>query len=58
MGSMRDALSITDQAVSHGGGKITSESVNDMLGVAGRDEIGSLLDALAAGDSERPARNR
>ena len=52
-GSMRDALSITDQAVSHGGGKITAESVNDMLGVAGRDEIGSLLEALAAGDSER-----
>ena len=52
-GSMRDALSITDQAVSHGGGAITAESVNDMLGIAGRDEIGALLDALAAGDGER-----
>ena len=52
-GSMRDALSIADQAVSHGGGVITTESVNEMLGIAGRDEIGALLDALAAGDSER-----
>jgi len=52
-GSMRDALSIADQAVSHGGGVITSESVNEMLGIAGRDEIGALLDALAAGDGER-----
>ncbi|MDE0659319.1 MAG: DNA polymerase III subunit gamma/tau [Gammaproteobacteria bacterium] len=52
-GSMRDALSIADQAVSHGDGAIAAESVNDMLGLAGRDEIGALLDALAAGDSER-----
>lgn len=52
-GSMRDALSIADQAVSHGGGVITTQSVNEMLGVAGRDEIGALLDALAAGDGER-----
>ena len=52
-GSMRDALSIADQAVSHGAGAITTESVNEMLGIAGRDEIGALLDALAAGDSER-----
>ena len=52
-GSMRDALSIADQAVSHGGGVITTQSVNEMLGIAGRDEIGALLDALAAGDIER-----
>ena len=52
-GSMRDALSIADQAVSHGGGAITADSVHDMLGIAGRDEIGALLDALAAGDSGR-----
>ena len=52
-GSMRDALSIADQAVSHGGGAITAQNVNEMLGIAGRDEIGALLDALAARDSER-----
>ncbi len=50
-GSMRDALSIADQAVSHGAGAITAASVQDMLGVAGRDEVGALLEALAAGDS-------
>ena len=52
-GSMRDALSIADQAVSHGGGAIVAASVNDMLGIAGRDEVGTLLDALAAKDSTR-----
>ena len=52
-GSMRDALSIADQAVSHGGGKIAAASVDDMLGVAGRDEIAALLDALAANDATR-----
>ncbi|MDE0422259.1 MAG: DNA polymerase III subunit gamma/tau [Gammaproteobacteria bacterium] len=52
-GSMRDALSIADQAVAHGSGAITLESVNEMLGVAGRDEIGALLAALSAADSER-----
>ena len=52
-GSMRDALSIADQAVSHGGGKIAAASVDDMLGIAGRDEIAALLDALAANDAAR-----
>ncbi len=52
-GSMRDALSITDQAISHGGGEVAAASVGDMLGIAGRDEIGALLDALAAHDSAR-----
>ena len=52
-GSMRDALSITDQATSHGSGSITAVSVSDMLGIAGRDEVGALLDALAAKDSAR-----
>ena len=49
-GSMRDALSITDQAVSHGGGSVDAANVTDMLGIAGRDEIGTLLDALVAKD--------
>lgn len=50
-GSMRDALSIADQAISHSGGRIDAAGVSDMLGVAGRDEIGTLLDALAARDA-------
>ena len=52
-GSMRDALSITDQAIAHGGGAVTAANVGDMLGIAGRDEVGALLDALAANDSGR-----
>ena len=52
-GSMRDALSITDQAIAHGGGAVRAASVTDMLGIAGRDEVGALLDALAAKDSAR-----
>ena len=52
-GSMRDALSITDQAVSHGGGRVDAANVTDMLGIAGRDEIGTLLDALVAKDGPR-----
>ena len=52
-GSMRDALSIADQAVAHGSGAIALANVNEMLGIAGRDEIGALLAALAAADSER-----
>ena len=52
-GSMRDALSIADQAVSHADGVVSAASVNEMLGIAGRDEVGALLDALAARDSAR-----
>ena len=51
-GSMRDALSIADQAISHGAGSIDAQSVNGMLGVAGRDEIGVLLEALAERNGE------
>ena len=51
-GSMRDALSIADQAISHGAGSIDAQSVNAMLGIAGRDEIGVLLEALAARNGE------
>ena len=35
-GSMRDALSLTDQAIGHGGGKITESDVNAMLGTIDR----------------------
>lgn len=46
-GSMRDALSITDQAIAFGQGSLRESEVIDMLGVVGRDEVGGLLDALA-----------
>lgn len=51
-GSMRDALSVTDQAISFGGGVLEESSVARMLGVTGRDEITAMLNALASGDAE------
>jgi DNA polymerase-3 subunit gamma/tau len=50
-GSMRDALSITDQAIAFGQGALREADVVEMLGVVGRDEVGGVLDALARGDA-------
>lgn len=47
-GSMRDALSLTDQAIAYGGGKIEAAAVEAMLGTVRRDYLFDLLDALAA----------
>ena len=49
-GSMRDALSLLDQAIAHGAGRVEEENVRDMLGVVGDDYLYALLDALQAGD--------
>jgi DNA polymerase-3 subunit gamma/tau len=51
-GSMRDALSLTDQAISHGGGKLSEAEVVGMLGTVDRRKIYELVDALAAGNAE------
>jgi DNA polymerase-3 subunit gamma/tau len=48
-GSMRDALSLTDQAIAFGGGQIDGTQVDQMLGVAGRNEVQTLVAALASG---------
>ena len=50
-GSMRDALSLTDQAIAFGQGKLLQEDVVTMLGVVGRDEVTALLQALSAGSA-------
>ena len=47
-GSMRDALSLTDQAIAYGGGKVEAAAVEAMLGTVRRDYLYDLLDALAA----------
>jgi len=52
-GSMRDALSITDQAIAFGQGSLTSTDVGEMLGIVGRDETGGLIQAIASGSAER-----
>ena len=49
-GSMRDALSLLDQAIAHGAGRIEEEGVRAMLGTVGDDHLFELLDGLAAGD--------
>ncbi|MDT3668858.1 MAG: DNA polymerase III subunit gamma/tau [Aromatoleum sp.] len=49
-GSMRDALSLLDQAIAHGSGKVEEEQVTHMLGTVGDDHLYAVLDALAAGD--------
>ncbi|MEI6546650.1 MAG: DNA polymerase III subunit gamma/tau [Burkholderiales bacterium] len=49
-GSMRDALSLLDQAIAHGGGLIEDSAVREMLGVVDRRDLERLLEALVAGD--------
>ena len=52
-GSMRDALSLTDQVLAMGEGPIVSERVRDALGLVAEDEYIALLDLVAerrAGD--------
>ncbi len=49
-GSMRDGLSLLDQAIAHGAGRVEEEGVRAMLGTVGDDYLYGLLDGLAAGD--------
>ena len=52
-GSMRDGLSLTDQAIAYAAGKVTLEAVQGMLGTLDQAYLISLLDALAAQDGAR-----
>jgi DNA polymerase-3 subunit gamma/tau len=52
-GSMRDGLSLLDQAIVHGNGKVTAGDVGAMLGVVAQQPVGELLNALAAQDAPR-----
>jgi DNA polymerase-3 subunit gamma/tau len=49
-GSMRDALSLADQAIAHGGGRVAGEAVRQMLGAVDRGHAARLVEALAARD--------
>jgi DNA polymerase-3 subunit gamma/tau len=46
-GSMRDALSLLDQAIGYGGGAVRQQAVESMLGSISREYLKRLLDALA-----------
>ena len=49
-GSMRDALSLTDQAIAYSAGQVTLEAVQGMLGALDQSYLIRMLDALAAKD--------
>jgi DNA polymerase III subunit gamma/tau len=50
-GSMRDALSLLDQAIAHGGGKVAAAAVGDMLGAVDQTHLLRLLECVARGDA-------
>ncbi len=49
-GSVRDSLSIFDQAIAHGAGAVAAEAVRSMLGLADRARIIDLFEMLMRGD--------
>jgi len=51
-GSMRDGLSLLDQAIAYGGGQVTSAEVQEMLGSIDRNRVMQLLQCLAEGNGE------
>jgi DNA polymerase-3 subunit gamma/tau len=52
-GSVRDSLSLLDQAISHAAGAVRGEDVRTMLGLADRSRVIELFDALMHGDIAR-----
>jgi DNA polymerase-3 subunit gamma/tau len=50
-GSMRDALSLTDQAIAYSAGPVTEEAVRGMLGAIDTSFLFRILDALVAGEA-------
>ena len=51
-GSMRDALSLTDQAIAFGSGQVQEATVRQMLGSVDRSYVFRLIEALASGDGK------
>ncbi|MFV0455896.1 MAG: DNA polymerase III subunit gamma/tau [Pseudomonas sp.] len=50
-GSMRDAMSLTDQAIAFGEGKVLAEDVRSMLGTLDQGQVYGVLQALLEGDA-------
>ena len=50
-GSMRDALSLLDQAIAHGAGETSADQVRAMLGLADRGRVLDLFDTIMRGDA-------
>ncbi len=51
-GSMRDALSLLDQAIAYSGGDVAESAVRAMLGTVDADFLFEILDALSQGNAE------
>ena len=51
-GSMRDALSLTDQAIAFGAGSLKEAQVRQMLGAVDRSAVFRMIEALAVGDGK------
>ena len=49
-GSMRDAMSLADQAIAFGGGQLQEDTVRHMLGSVDRQHVQRIIEAVAAGD--------
>jgi DNA polymerase-3 subunit gamma/tau len=49
-GSVRDGLSLLDQAIAHGAGRVEAGQVRDMLGLADRARVLDLFEAIMSGD--------
>ncbi|WP_426683272.1 DNA polymerase III subunit gamma/tau [Xanthomonas translucens pv. undulosa] len=52
-GSLRDGLSLLDQAIAYAGGALREDVVRAMLGTVDRTQVGAMLEALADGDGQR-----
>ena len=50
-GSVRDGLSMLDQAIAHGGGVVDAAQVRDMLGLADRSRVLDLFEKTMRGDA-------
>ncbi len=51
-GSMRDALSLTDQGIAFGQGSLKTDDIVAMLGVVGRNEVDALMQGIESGSAE------
>ena len=51
-GSVRDGLSMLDQAIAHGGGVVDAAQVRDMLGLADRSRVLDLFEKVMKGDAQ------
>ena len=52
-GSVRDSLSLLDQSIAHGGGRVSAEEVRRLLGLADKGRVIDLFEALMKGEMAR-----